>query len=142
MSSIRCPQCNLVNSVVDSYCKRCSYPLSSSAQAAAMEQQTQLPNPSPPQWQQPYPNPNQQPYPNPMQPPMQQMPMQQMPPMQQPAFRCMNCGGSSLIVDRKVSTAGWVVFATMILFCFPLFWIGLLMKEDYRRCGTCGISFG
>jgi hypothetical protein len=31
-----------------------------------------------------------------------------------------------------------VVFAVMITFCFPLFFIGLLMKERYRVCGDCG----
>src|SRR6185369_1312947 len=129
MSTIRCPQCGLINGIVDSSCQRCGYPLSQSAQNAAREQQTQQP-PYPPQWQQPYTMP----------PPMMPMPQPMPQHMQQPAFRCTYCGGNVLVVDRKVSTGGWIVFALMILICFPLFWIGLLMKEDYHRCGTCGIT--
>jgi hypothetical protein len=26
----------------------------------------------------------------------------------------------------------------MLMFCFPLFWIGLLMKEDVKVCADCG----
>ncbi len=40
--------------------------------------------------------------------------------------------------DRRVSTAGWVVFTvllfTTLIFCF----IGLLIKEDQRFCTICG----
>lgn len=43
---------------------------------------------------------------------------------------------------QKISTAGWVVFAVLLFFCFPLCWIGLLMKEDQRACNNCGVIWG
>ncbi len=39
----------------------------------------------------------------------------------------------------RISVAGWIVFAVLLLFCFPLFWIGLLIKEEYRSCYECGV---
>ncbi|MSR53796.1 MAG: hypothetical protein EXS09_10970 [Gemmataceae bacterium] len=58
-------------------------------------------------------------------------------------FRCHHCGTSDFPINRsKISTAGWIVFGVMLLFCFPLFFIGLLMKENYRECGRCGMRIG
>jgi DNA-directed RNA polymerase subunit RPC12/RpoP len=62
---------------------------------------------------------------------------------QQPAFitngyRCPRCGSQNLpITKRQVSTAGWIVFATLLIFTFVFFWIGLLMKEDAKFCPVC-----
>jgi ssDNA-binding Zn-finger/Zn-ribbon topoisomerase 1 len=54
-------------------------------------------------------------------------------------YRCPSCRSTARPLEREeISTAGWVVFAVMITFCFPLFFIGLLMKERYRVCGDCG----
>jgi predicted RNA-binding Zn-ribbon protein involved in translation (DUF1610 family) len=54
-------------------------------------------------------------------------------------FQCPKCGSVNLPeVRNRISAGGWVVFAVMIVVCFPLFWIGLLMKEDYRSCVDCG----
>jgi hypothetical protein len=39
----------------------------------------------------------------------------------------------------KISSGGWVVFALMLLFCFPLFWIGLLMKDEHQFCSQCRV---
>ena len=53
-------------------------------------------------------------------------------------FRCPFCGTDAPpVVVRRISTAGWVVFATMIVFCFPLFFIGLLIKEEHHQCSWC-----
>lgn len=41
--------------------------------------------------------------------------------------------------DRRISTAGWIVFAVLLVTFFPLFWIGLLIKEDVCICPSCGI---
>jgi hypothetical protein len=43
---------------------------------------------------------------------------------------------------EKISTAGWVIFAVLLIGCFPLCFIGLLIKEDYRICSQCGIKLG
>lgn len=57
----------------------------------------------------------------------------------QPAgYRCPYCQSTAPPFKlEKISEGGWIVFAMMLLFCFPLFWIGLLMKEDQRFCSSC-----
>ena len=56
-------------------------------------------------------------------------------------FRCPYCGTDAPpLVARRISTAGWIVFAAMIIFCFPLFFIGLLIKEEHRQCSWCRAS--
>jgi hypothetical protein len=30
----------------------------------------------------------------------------------------------------------------MLLFCLPLFWVGLLVKDYYRVCSECGTRLG
>ena len=58
-------------------------------------------------------------------------------------FKCPYCKSKARpLVTKKISGAGWIVFALMILFCFPLFWIGLLMTEESRSCGNCGMKLG
>jgi hypothetical protein len=37
-----------------------------------------------------------------------------------------------------ISQAGWILFAVLLLFFFPLCWIGLLMTEPEYRCSDCG----
>jgi DNA-directed RNA polymerase subunit RPC12/RpoP len=59
-----------------------------------------------------------------------------------PQYRCPYCGSPHPPrVVEKISTGGWIVFAVMLLFCFPLFFIGLLMKETYQVCQQCGVRF-
>jgi hypothetical protein len=54
-------------------------------------------------------------------------------------YECPHCGCPDEPVSRQqVSPAGWVTFAVMLAFCWPLCWIGLLMNEDYLACGDCG----
>lgn len=60
---------------------------------------------------------------------------------QQGRFICPFCRSNARpIVKSKVSTGGWVLFVVLLLFCFPLCLIGLLVKEDYRICSSCGIK--
>lgn len=59
------------------------------------------------------------------------------------AMQCRTCGcvgvvGSHFGHVDKISTAGWVTFWLLMIFCFPLFWIGLLMKERRLMCRNCG----
>jgi hypothetical protein len=55
------------------------------------------------------------------------------------AHHCSNCGNTYLPrAERRISTAGWVTFAVLLVFFFPLFWIGLLIKEDVLVCQVCG----
>jgi DNA-directed RNA polymerase subunit M/transcription elongation factor TFIIS len=78
-------------------------------------------------------------------------------------FRCPFCQSNlAPKVKRKISTAGWVTFALLLVFCFPLSiiglflragWvtfalllvfcfplsiIGLFLKDEYRVCRSCG----
>ena len=54
------------------------------------------------------------------------------------SYRCPRCGTSYLpVLERRVSTAGWVVFSVLLVFTVVFFWIGLLMKEDVPVCPVC-----
>lgn len=86
----------------------------------------------------------------PLPPPIQQ---HQMPPMPMPqplarqqhhnlayGYHCPRCSTNLMPrIERKISTAGWIVFAIMLVFFFPLFWIGLLIRENVRVCSVCNL---
>ncbi len=58
-------------------------------------------------------------------------------------FRCPHCMSQYLPrVERRISTAGWITFAVLLVFFFPLFWIGLLIKEDVQVCQSCQTKVG
>jgi DNA-directed RNA polymerase subunit M/transcription elongation factor TFIIS len=58
-------------------------------------------------------------------------------------FRCPFCQSPNPpIVREEVSTAGWICLVILLLTCFPFFWIGLLVKTNYRVCSSCGIKLG
>ncbi|MCU1290447.1 MAG: hypothetical protein JWN60_2676 [Acidobacteria bacterium] len=75
-----------------------------------------------------------------------QQPLVQQP--QQPGYlnanyRCPRCGTHYLpIVERRISTAGWIVFSLLLIFTFIFFWIGFLMKEEVRICPVCRAKIG
>ncbi len=53
-------------------------------------------------------------------------------------FRCPHCMSHyTPRIERRISTAGWITFAVLLVMFFPLFWIGLLIKEDVQVCQTC-----
>ena len=53
-------------------------------------------------------------------------------------YRCPNCGTNYLpVLERRISTAGWVTFAALLVFTVIFFWIGLLIKEDVSVCPVC-----
>lgn len=55
-------------------------------------------------------------------------------------FRCPFCDTDALPwTTTRISTGGWVVFAILLVFFFPLFWVGLLIKEQNRVCRDCGV---
>jgi len=58
-------------------------------------------------------------------------------------YRCPRCASQlSPKVVRKISTAGWIVFAVLMVVFFPLFWVGLLIKEEVRICTVCKARIG
>lgn len=57
-------------------------------------------------------------------------------------YRCPNCGTNAHPrVEEKISQTGWIMFAVLLVVFFPLFWIGLLMKEQFRVCPVCRVQF-
>lgn len=65
-------------------------------------------------------------------------------PIGQTGFRCPFCSSSAGPRHHsKISTGGWIMFWMLLLFlCFPLCWIGLLMKDSYTTCRACGMKLG
>ena len=58
-------------------------------------------------------------------------------------YRCPRCGTQNFPrIERKISSAGWIVFAVLLVMFFPLFWIGLLIKEDVKICSVCNFRVG
>ncbi len=56
-------------------------------------------------------------------------------------YRCFRCGTNHPpVIQRQISTAGWVVFAIILVMFFPLFWIGLLIKDDVMICPVCNFK--
>ena len=55
-------------------------------------------------------------------------------------YHCPRCGSSYLpVFERRISTAGWIVFSCLLVFTVIFFWIGLLMKENVAICPVCRI---
>lgn len=53
--------------------------------------------------------------------------------------QCDRCGSTARPYESTViSQAGWITFAILLVFFFPLFWVGLLMTETRVRCADCG----
>jgi RNA polymerase subunit RPABC4/transcription elongation factor Spt4 len=53
-------------------------------------------------------------------------------------YRCPNCMSQFLPrIERRISTTGWIVFGVLLVVFFPLFWVGLLIKEDTQVCPSC-----
>jgi len=56
-------------------------------------------------------------------------------------YRCPRCSSQLYPrYERKISQAGWITFAVLLVAFFPLFWIGLLIKEDVRVCPVCQLT--
>lgn len=67
----------------------------------------------------------------------QQLAYSQPSPFEQP-YLCPHCMNRfPLRFERRISTTGWIVFAVLLVVFFPLFWIGLLIKEDVWVCQAC-----
>ncbi|HEY0427764.1 MAG TPA: hypothetical protein VGC76_08265, partial [Pyrinomonadaceae bacterium] len=86
--------------------------------------------------------PNQaQPLNNPFQPPPAPQPLVHQQPQNLADYRCPRCSSQLFPrFERKISQTGWIVFAVLLVAFFPLFWVGLLIKEDVRVCPVCGLS--
>ena len=57
-------------------------------------------------------------------------------------FHCPRCASQLFPrVTRQISTAGWIVFAVLLVTFFPLFWVGFLIKEEVRTCPVCNFKY-
>lgn len=78
--------------------------------------------------------------------PQQVQPLVQTPPQPQPqvaGYHCPRCGTTTPpIINKKISTGGWVVFVVLLFMCLPLFWIGFLIKDEERICPMCSTRLG
>ena len=55
-------------------------------------------------------------------------------------YSCPRCSSQSYPrIEKKISSAGWIVFTVLLLIFFPLFWIGFLIKEDVKTCPVCNL---
>ena len=55
-------------------------------------------------------------------------------------YRCPTCGSNyPPVVSKQISVAGWIVFASLLIVCLPLFWNGHLMKEEQSVCPMCRV---
>ena len=53
-------------------------------------------------------------------------------------YSCPRCSSPAAPrLERKISNAGWIVFAVLLVTIPPLFWIGFLIKEDVPVCPVC-----
>lgn len=60
-----------------------------------------------------------------------------------PVMHCPYCHTHApAIIRQRISTGGWITFVVLLFVFLPLFWIGLLIKEDYYVCCGCGIRLG
>jgi hypothetical protein len=53
-------------------------------------------------------------------------------------FRCPHCHSTAPpIIAKRIGVTGWIVFFALLIFCFPLCFIGLFIKDEYRMCSWC-----
>ena len=53
-------------------------------------------------------------------------------------YRCPFCGTNYLpVIERRISTIGWVTFGILLVMTLVFFWIGLLIKEEVAICPVC-----
>ncbi|MDX6269114.1 MAG: hypothetical protein QOD28_337 [Acidobacteriota bacterium] len=131
MSDIFCHNCGQPNADIARICRYCGTPLSSHSQSA----------PRPPDYAPPPPQADftglplwaTDPPPAPVQP-LARPHMAGAP----TNFRCPHCQSTAPpVVAKRIGTAGWIVFFALLIFCFPLCFIGLFIKEEYRMCSWC-----
>ena len=67
----------------------------------------------------------------------------QKPPHMISGYRCPRCASQlTPKIEKRISSAGWIVFTVLLITFFPLFWVGFLIKEDVRVCPVCNLKVG
>ncbi|HEV2799377.1 MAG TPA: LITAF-like zinc ribbon domain-containing protein [Pyrinomonadaceae bacterium] len=129
MSTIFCHQCGQPNADIARICRYCGQALSADSQTVPPAYAPPRPSSftGTPLW-------------NTDAPPAPVQPLAQgFAPAAAPThFRCPHCQSTAPpIVAKRIGTAGWVVFFALLIACFPLCFIGLFIKEEYRMCSWC-----
>ena len=134
MPDIFCHNCGQPNPNIARICRYCGTALSASSQTSAPRPSGYAPPPQSgfsgiPLWAD-------APPPAPVQPLGQ--PLAQPHPHAPGHFRCPHCQSTAPpVVAKRIGTAGWIVFFTLLVICFPFCFIGLFIKEDYAMCSWC-----
>jgi hypothetical protein len=129
MSTIFCHNCGQPNAGITRICRYCGIALISDSQSAPPRSPDYAPPPQSdfggiPLWAA---NPS---------PPAPVVPLAQ--PYAPVGFHCPHCQSTAPpIVAKRIGTTGWVVFFALLIACFPLCFIGLFIKEEYRMCSWC-----
>jgi hypothetical protein len=56
-------------------------------------------------------------------------------------FECPFCGTHKMPeYEYSISTAGWIVFILLLFGCFPICWIGLLIRDAKSVCVRCRVA--
>jgi RNA polymerase subunit RPABC4/transcription elongation factor Spt4 len=159
---IQCQNCGQTNNYGSNFCRFCGTRMVTPQNAQPVRQEAQSSQPRPYMWKtdefQVKEHPSrrtqneikqvqplyQQPPANPqMNPQMPQSMAYQRPQHLSQGYQCPRCGTHQLPhITKKISAAGWIVFAVLMVFFFPLFWIGLLIKEEVRVCPVCNARIG
>jgi len=132
MSTIFCHNCGQPNADIARICRYCGVPLSAANSQSAPRPPGYAPPPQAdftglPLWATDQP-------PAPVQPLAQPLSQAGAP----THFRCPHCQSTAPpVVAKRIGVAGWVVFFALLIFCFPLCFIGLFIKEEYRMCSWC-----
>ncbi len=136
---IRCESCRTLNEDNARNCSWCGMSLWLSGRTTGdVKREQVMPKERQPAYTTPPPTPPRTAY---AQPPVRTSPNRPQP--EQTGYRCPYCHTTAPPFNvQKISEAGWIVFAIMLLFCFPLFWVGLLMQEDQRVCSVCRARLG
>jgi hypothetical protein len=129
MSTIYCHNCGRPNADIARICRYCGSSLASESQSAPRPADYATPPQTDftgmPLWASDT-------------PPAPVQPLAQPQPNSPPYFRCPHCQSTAPpVIARRIGTAGWVVFFTLLIACFPLCFIGLFIKEEYRMCSWC-----
>ena len=141
---IACGTCKQLNEETSRACRFCGANL---LYGQPMPHKGQAPPPrpyAPPPPPQPFAPPRPHPQAAPMPPPAAPVMPYYAPPQNPPGgYRCPRCGTAQPPqMIRKMSQEGLIVLIAMLVFCIPLFWIGLLIKEDICVCQNCGLKVG
>jgi LITAF-like zinc ribbon domain/zinc-ribbon domain len=126
---IPCHHCGQPNDATVRVCRYCGAGLAPQPQATEQPRSSGYAPPPPYVWaHESAPLPAPQPY---------------APPQTTAGYRCPRCGAGYLpIVEKKISSDGWLIFVLLLFFCVPLCWIGLLIKQESRVCPVCHAQLG